>query len=747
MRTDENEVFPIEFSSVEKFQTLALLEEAERKVRPYSGAFTAPWLLSPIHSNIWHMIKGAETRNIDGKMIDYCTYNWSARLNDGSNLIDNENKMLLQGMQRLAFLVRELPGGPNNSLSLRSFLHGLNFLVRWIFLNDKNLNPRKSFFSKMTHQHFSDLFIDMAKGGAVFALRYPERFLQAVFPLALGRPPYNNELEDPLNLSAEACHAVSQWLKSNNYMRKKIRSANSEMTLIPKYIGHLINVDTDTIIGNQKWQIFLRQFDTKNTEPEQPEIFLVYSSSSSKRELPTKRTLTNDEAKTNLMSENSLKKYLCDLRYIISVHRHLPGFCPNPTEFKIKELNTLIQNMTTEPKHTPWVPLPIAMSYTTEALRWLHVYGEDLVTTFLRAYHDLYNDGLLVSSPVPQKPNPTNADFVALYKKFTEKRESYVDNLDLPISLTPLNIKGLAAYNNYQGQKAFLKLRNSPSLMDAIKVLIGAITIVITMTKPMRESEFRKLKRTCISHVKDDGYWLSHNISKNNIEDLLPSDARPIPFIAAKAVQLLCRLTDGIKETIGITDPWLLDSLVTLPSFGNYEADVSVPTTMELSQILDAFCDYVALPPDALGRRWYIRIHEMRKSFLITFFWTFRYSSIDAARWIAGHSDAKHIYEYIQANFPGEELPSLEAEYASKMLREYKESGVIDGVINIDTLYKAVCDHFLVRDVSWIGDQILRDWLEIKFESHEFEILPHSIKNPDGGTYTEIAFRVSTIKT
>lgn len=137
----------------------------------------------------------------------------------------------------------------------------------------------------------------------------------------------------------------------------------------------------------------------------------------------------------------------------------------------------------------------------------------------------------------------------------------------------------------------------------------------------------------------------------------------------------------------------------------------------------------------------------MRKSFLITFFWSFRYASLDASRWIAGHDDVSHIYAYIQANFPGEELPALEAEYASKILREYQELGTPTGTKNVDDLYQAVCTHFSVRDVSWIDESILKDWLELQFETHAFEIMPHSIKCPDGGLNTEISFRVSPAKT
>jgi hypothetical protein len=267
------------------------------------------------------------------------------------------------------------------------------------------------------------------------------------------------------------------------------------------------------------------------------------------------------------------------------------------------------------------------------------------------------------------------------------------------------------------------------------------------MVKPMRESELRALKTDCVTFIKGDGYWLSQDIRKQNVGDVRPIDARPIPVIATRAIQLLRRLTDGLKEILGVTDPWLLDSLMTFPSFGRYEANIEgTPSAVQLGALLDAFCDFVALPPDANGQRWYLRVHEMRKSFLITFFWTYRYASLDAARWMAGHADASNLYAYIQANFPGEELPGLEAEYAAQVLRDYEQSGAAPGIRDVGDLYQAVCDHFSVRDVSWVDEQMLKDWLELQFESKEFQIIPYSIRTPDGGTATEIAFRVATIE-
>lgn len=732
---------PQTFSALEQCQAMALIDEVRRATRIYDGEFTAPWLLSPIHDPVWRISKGKETRVIDGQLINYYEYNWATTLYDGTNLVDLRNKQVLHGIQRLAFLAREMPGGPNTLSTLKNFLWSLNLLVRWTYLNGDVLKPRQFILTKLTKQHFVDFFTGIGKGGTVFALQYPERILLELFPAALGRKPTVEELDDPLSLDGEDCGLVARWLAEKGAFNKVFRSDTGELTVNRGFLANLIGADVNTLRGGARWMAFLEQFVVSDAQLEKPAL---NKNGSGRREYPSQKAICLEEAKNAGVTEKTLGKYFDDLRTIVSLHRHFPDVCPNPQEFKPAYLRQVIVEVSDVSNHTPWIPLHIAMDYTTEALRWVHVYGEDLVSVFLAAYRDLNERGLLVSAPVPDVKNPTNADYVAAFKALSNAREQYVADLSISETLKPLNLNGWGVYVHLDGKKCFNKLQKAPSLNDAIMVLIGAITVVITMMKPMRESELRALKTDCVIFVQGDGYWLSQDIRKKNVGDIRPFDARPIPVIATRAIQLLRRLTDGLKEITGVTDPWLLNSLMTFPSFGRYEANIEgTLSALQLGSLLDAFCDFVALPPNTNGQRWYLRVHEMRKSFLITFFWTYRYASLDAARWMAGHDDASHLYAYIQANFPGEELPGLEAEYAAQVLRDYEQSGATPEIKDVDGLYQVVCGHFSVRDVSWIDERILKDWLELQFESKAFQIIPYSIRTPDGGTTTEIAFRVA----
>lgn len=735
--------FPQVFSELEKCQAMALIDEVSSVIRIYDGNYQAPWLLSSIYAPVWWISKGKETRYVDGVLSNYFVYDWSTKLYDGTNLIDPINKEVLHGMQRLAFLAREMPGGPNTLVTHKNYLWTQNLLVRWVYINSDILKPRDYKFTNLKTENFIDFFTEMGEGGVAFVLRYPERVLNKIIPAALGRLPTTDEINNYLYVDREDSHKISQWLDKQGAFEIVARSRKNEKRIKHAFLANLINIDTRTLAGGSpKWDAFLGQFTSSDVPFEKR----LDNKGTSRQEYPSQKSIPFEDARNLRASERTLWKYFSDIKTLVALHRHLPEVCPDPREFKPDCILKVVTEVSEISKHTPWIPLNIAMDYTTEALRWVHVYGEDLVSLFLSAYRELYDRGLLVSAPVPDVGNPSNSDYVRKFKAFSKAREEYVSGIRIFTSLKPLNLSGWKSYMHFDGKKAFEQLRISPSLNDAIMVLIGAVTIVVAMAKPIRDSEFRALKADCLYFADGDGYWLAQDMCKKNLGDIRPTDARPIPVIAAKGIQLLRRLTDGLKEILGITDPWLLESLMTFPSFGRYEAQITeVIAPNQLGAILDAFCDYVALPPDEAGRRWYLRIHEMRKSFLITFFWTYRYASLDAARWMAGHSDSSNLYAYIQANFPGEELPRLEAEYASQVLRNYKHNGDVNGIKDVDALYQKVCEQFSVLDVSWIDEGMLRDWLELQFESRTFQIIPYSIPNPDGGTVTEIAFRVSPI--
>jgi len=188
-------------------------------------------------------------------------------------------------------------------------------------------------------------------------------------------------------------------------------------------------------------------------------------------------------------------------------------------------------------------------------------------------------------------------------------------------------------------------------------------------------------------------------------------------------------------STLFAEDRKVGDNLFYIPKAKGFGALAATNTL--LNNLLDIFCDYVGLPPDNEGRRWYVRIHEMRKWFLLLLFWSGRFDVLDAARWIAGHTDAKHVYAYIEKEFPGEELPQIEAEYSiDRVYRREQErkrgkgdAGNEDGV---DALYEAVLRHFNVEFLTMVPELEWTGYVLSLRKNEKFRLEPHSIFGENG---------------
>jgi hypothetical protein len=245
-------------------------------------------------------------------------------------------------------------------------------------------------------------------------------------------------------------------------------------------------------------------------------------------------------------------------------------------------------------------------------------------------------------------------------------------------------------------------------------------------------------------YAEGDGHWLSQPVAKALLAGERPADERPIPWIVGHALSLMDRLGEGMRKLMGNCPEALRNRLFYLPDRDVSDALCAGPLTPGREKgYLDRFCDWVNLPCDRYGRRWYIRTHECRKSFLITFFWSYRYASLDAARWIAGHRDSRDVYAYIQANFPGMELPTIESQYASQQLWLHESGGEAE-VDNIEDLYRAVCGHFRVRSISLLEESEINSWLELAFARGRYAIEPYSVRVDGQIAETRICFRVDT---
>lgn len=725
--------FPAGYGQEDRARCLALLDRGRAQTLPYDGAWTAGWLLNDLHADVW-LLRTNETRYQNGRWHGVKNINWKVSLANGTYLTDASNRQIREAAQKAAFLVRFLPNNGLDSISAHSnWIYTLNTFIQWLYLHEDLYQPSSRQLSLVDEEAITDFIQAFARGGVGWALQYPQRCLRFFYRSAFGREPDPEILSNVFHVPQVDQSRIVEWLDGAGYFTRNKYNASWPHRYISasKLASHLRA--TLPALRSRLFSAFLRQFEPEILD-ENSELLLP--STGYFREHPSHNMPKIADVIGSRSREDTVIPALRTLTDLFRLHRHLPDALPSTEGLKFSKAREIVRRQTSSSEHTPWVPLKTALAYTTEGLRWIVNWGEPLVDFYIETVKMFWKRQWIGERPP--------IDDVKIKKELRENRDEWVQK-NIPDSLRELNISGWTTVFKLRGPKSarFSEFQKKPSLNDALQVLVGAAIVLIGITKPMRESEIRNLRRDCLVFVQGDGYWIEQQLRKANACDYLHETAKPIPTVVARAVRLLARLGEALSELVGETDNYARNALFYLPSFKN--GSTPNPRVLEaerMKHILDRFCDFVALEPDSLGRRWYIRTHELRKSFLITFFWSFRFSSLDAARWVAGHRDLTHVYAYIQANFPGEELPQLEAEYAARQLWDFEQTDNCGETENIGDLYCAVCGHFGVNEITLIREDELREWLEMAFAKQFYRIEPFRIETKDGLVKVEIAFRI-----
>lgn len=662
----------------------AIVLDLRSQAAPYKGDWKAKWLLSDIEDTVWTLRDGTRLY-------------WHVKLANNSTLADAANKRMRIAAAQITFLHRQLPNfGSSTSEALLDFQTGLLVFIRWMYRREGIYNPASSSFKAIDHHAIREFYSRLALGGAAWALEIPQDLLTYWYSNAIGKAPSSEVLNDPFSIPADDKNAIIDYLKAEKmytwsgqnrsyYLNRAATATRLAMSADDLRTGHLINA-------------FLRQFEWDIDSP-------LLITTSSFREFPSHRTPLLEDAQ-KLGNISHISKYTNAITETFSLYRHLKDHLPEPASLRLPEINRLVKRQLSDPEHTPWMPLQTALAYTAEALRIVQVYGDAIVEGYLN------------------------------------KVRAHLDGCsewDVPPLLHELNVN--TGFTVGKNPIDYSKLRSQPTIEQLLCILVGSVISLISLLKPIRENELANLPVDCVRFVKGDGYWLRQKISKSGIAHALVEAEKPIPRVLARGIKQIRAIQDGMFEIYDYGSPF--DRLFYLPyMMGRNPSRMTKLTRIKATRYIDMFCDWTGLPPDEHGRRWYLRVHEARKSFLITFFWTFRYASLDAARWIAGQSDARHVYAYIEANFPGMELPALEAEYAALQLWAYENKSPSEAE-NVVDLYRSTCKHFKVSAISFVQEKDLLEWLEIAFIKGRLKLEPHSIKTNDGIVGTQICFRIS----
>ena len=700
-------VIPASLDPADRQLTQLLIESARQQMRPYTGSFEAPWLLVSFDEDVWHTTNRGREELVDGVWKNTIVADWRALLPNGRLLTDARYVTLLTTIKKVAFLIRN--GLVCGKSAPGAWITGLNNLIiisRLMVLHEGWFKPETHGLLLIDQAALDWIFCEYAQGGATCLLQILQRTLTALYLGAHGKPCPEQLLANPYALPPSEIAPMVRWIESQGgYAKLKKGQYSGKAMLSRKWLSSLIHDDPRAVQG---WRVsrFCRQFELELAGNS------LLISLKQKTEFPSHLTVLASED-SDSTTEKTLHQFSCVYGSLLDAHRHLPTLIPDPAGLSLRRANRLAQRFTRPDSHTPLIPINTGLAYLNAAMRFVHLYGDAVVGLYL---------DVVSSTPVKRKGRPD-----ALNTTLKRQAQHWCVASGVPIT-TILNVTQFAGAGR-QARRDFHRYRANPTLDEVLRVLIGSCIVCVAILKPSREEELTHLKRNCL-HQDGNGYWLNFHLGKSKVKgvEAWQEADRPIPVIAAWAIQLLQRLGAGLCDIFGSTT-MQADNLFYLPTMtgkGALNAEGNL-----LNAHLDDFCDFVGLPPDGEGRRWYVRIHEMRKWFLLLLFWSGRFDVLDAARWIAGHTDAANIYAYIEKEFTGESLPRIEAQYSEERLRRFAhgQSGDEDGA---NALYETVLKHFNVDSLTMIPAAEWTGYVQALREAEKFHLEPHSIRDEDG---------------
>ncbi|QIB51300.1 hypothetical protein [Pseudomonas sp. OIL-1] len=275
----------------------------------------------------------------------------------------------------------------------------------------------------------------------------------------------------------------------------------------------------------------------------------------------------------------------------------------------------------------------------------------------------------------------------------------------------------------------FKRFRANEGLLQLAEVLYGAIWIILAALSARRSGELRDLAADSCLVTKSHGYYLQFDLRKRNFGKTREQALRPIPNVAARCILSLGDLHQKLSL---LSSAKASDRLFSKPRYR--EVGLAAMSSVDAAKVLNRFSDYFEVKQDSYGRRYYIRTHQMRRFFAMTFFWAGGFGGLDTLRWFLGHTDVEHVYHYITETVPGEVLRRVGAEYASESL--------LTGQSDTEDLGNLLGERYGLSSFSIMQSDEVADYIEDLMMEGLLKVEPVFIDTPTGKRH-EILFKIT----
>ncbi|MDD2134617.1 hypothetical protein [Pseudomonas kurunegalensis] len=591
---------------------------------------SAPWLLTPFESTVWLFDFGFS------KPVEL---NWDVKLSDGVSLVSAKHSLLLNIFKHwLIAATSNKDGSGFHTTALKSQYVRFNtvlHIIDMLLMNSQEYNVTRFGLETLTANNVTDILkrVSLSNFVAESVYEWSARLREYCLELLDG--------SDPLE--------IEQTLRDKPYL-KVITDAQAEgdnlslpLEIIPKVRAALLLNKLYVYNAHKGYNVHslrVSQVLYKNTlggvKSQKPIVPILMFSMADEVFTREAKGVPVHTAAHITMSKECLRFYrmaLIDLKLLRVLNLPLP-----PLQSIEHSLSVFIDGGDQGRFET--VPSQIMRTSLKKAIKFHKKYGRGLIESYCA---------------LARKCKELDVKLLGLSE--AEFRGClHRDLKDLKISKIGLACRrqGWAEWTApVLGDSAeyFSEVRANAGLLELIAVYFGAIQITVGLLSARRSTELRDLPRNCLDASKA---WVLYFNQKSSRQTSATRQliARPLDPLAIEMLENLQKLHDELSELAFTDDTYPLFSVPGLKG----TSWLIKPDIHIYYRNIDLFQDYIQSQFDENGRRYYIRQHQMRRFFALLFYTSYKHASLSTLRWYFGHSNFQHIYNYITASVPGEEL-------------------------------------------------------------------------------------------
>ncbi|MCA7889723.1 hypothetical protein LGM58_41840 [Burkholderia contaminans] len=264
-------------------------------------------------------------------------------------------------------------------------------------------------------------------------------------------------------------------------------------------------------------------------------------------------------------------------------------------------------------------------------------------------------------------------------------------------------------------RKIFTSLRNHAGLADGVRVLYGGIATTLGALAARRRSEFLRLHPA--NFLDATGTCLVLDAAKTGVGTYREQIVCPVPPIVVRMLNRLKRFQEDMMET-GLLAEYT--NLLACPGRGEFGLlDIEC-----IESVMDCFFDYIEMPDDGNGRRFYLRFHQLRRFFPQTFMESGLPGGREILSEFLGHTNSEEIWTYITEVCPGDAIEQSAAQTATSQLR--------DGNSAFEDLAQFVRDTFGIHDFWAVSEEELNGYILTLEQIGAAKVSIEYIDTPDG---------------